>query len=225
MKKKDLTGEVVLGFGGFTDMTPCIYRDMGWYDGTVEEYNVRRVECVKLLEEIDWHPLISEIIEGKSYGCRWGGGISGLYEIDEETASQLIAENNKIVAEKRAKEEAKEKAAAEKAAARETFKASLKCDVLKSGKKDNDFYAVVRLTKDGESLEFTCRNLFDVGYVVNPNYAVAEGLEEGGVTVDGKWRDFKSGEGWVEVRELTDFEKHCIKYLNEFSPVETGVRL
>lgn len=107
---------------------------------------------------------------------------------------------------------------------------SLKLEILSSGQDNGsdgvDYYAKIKLTDEetGESLQFMCRNIFDVGYVINPEYEIAKGID-GGIIMDGQWHDFESGKGWYPVRELTDFEAKCIKYLKEFSPISKNVRL
>lgn len=130
--------------------------------------------------------------------------------------------------------EPKERKAAERKAARDAKHAALKdaakCEILKQGKSRGeglDPYAIVRMTdrKTGEQLEFTCRNIFDVGYVINPNYAVAEGLEPGGLCIEGKWKTFEDEKGWYYVRELTEFEKLCLEYLDTFPPVTDKIRM
>ena len=74
----------------------------------------------------------------------------------------------------------------------------------------------------GESLEFWCRNIFDFGYVINPNYEVVEGADGALATKDG-WEIFEKG--WRAAREMTEFEKKCVKYLSEFPPVSSGIRM
>jgi len=114
---------------------------------------------------------------------------------------------------------------------REARRNSLKCEVLKQKKVRGgdgiDLCALVHLTdpKTGESLQFECRNIFDVGYVINPNYPIAEGMEPGGIEIEGKWHDFDEHKGWYPVRELTEFEKRCLAYLREFPPIYNGIRM
>jgi hypothetical protein len=111
--------------------------------------------------------------------------------------------------------------------------AALKCEILHfekgtPGEGGIDPSALVRLTDPitGESLKFNCRNIFDFGYVVNPNYPVAEGHEPGGFNHNGYWQDFDTKKcGWYSVRELTPFEKRCIDYLTEFPPIYSGIRM
>ena len=125
----------------------------------------------------------------------------------------------------------KEKKAAEEKAAREARRESLKCEILKTGKtrsEADDPYVIVRVTdpKTSEALEFTCRNIFDVGYVVNPNYSVADGLEAGGIVINGKWHDFNGSKGgWYPVRDVTPFERRCLDYLRDFPPIYSGIRM
>ena len=229
---KDLSGKLVFGFGGSVDMTPCIYRDKGRYKGTEEEYNVRAVEQVYLLDELRGNKLVNEIVSQGSYGCRWGGGESALYEITEEQAQVLIAENDKLVAAKKEEEERKEAEWKEKMESKEMRKDSLKCEILKftkgyGGECGVDPSVLVRLTdpQTCESLEFVYRNIFDIGYVVNPNYAVAKDLKPGGLASNGKWQTFEAGKGWHDVRDLTDFEKRCLQYLDEFPPIYSGISI
>jgi len=235
---KDLTGTLVFGFGGLSDMTPCIYRDNGWYDGTIEEYNIRRVEQVNLLEGLSWdHPLVHAALCRESYGHHCGGGISNLYEIPEEQINELVSENNKILEAKQQKEaeqqaelEQQEKAERER---KEAIKASLNCEILQQvegvgGEGGIDPSAIVRMTdpETWESLEFICRNIFDFGYVINPNYSIAPGHDNGGLDGNGKWRDFDVAKGgWYDVREMTDFEKRCLTYLRELPPIDKSIRM
>ncbi|HQB63988.1 MAG TPA: hypothetical protein PLL21_06355 [Sedimentibacter sp.] len=100
----NMEGKLVFGYGGVVDSTPCIYKDYGWYTGTIEEYNIRRTETVELLEELTWR---DEINKGEMYGSRMGGGMSGLFEISEEEIQKLRELNakRKVQREKTEKEE------------------------------------------------------------------------------------------------------------------------
>lgn len=126
-------------------------------------------------------------------------------------------------------ETVKEKRAAEEETAK--AKAEMKVEVLKKGTENScegpTYYANVKITDSstGESLNFVCRNIFDFGYVINPDYAVAEGVEKGGLENNGKWQSFNGKEGWCDVRELTELEKKCINYLHKFPPVYTGINM
>lgn len=150
------------------------------------------------------------------------GGLKKLYQEVQKALEPIM------------QKEAEEKAARElEEKRREELRASLKCEVLETekgtqGEGGIDPSALVRLTdpKTGESLKFNCRNIFDFGYVVNPNYPVAEGMEPGGLDSNGYWQNFDANKGgWNNVRELTPFEKRCIEYLHEFPPVYNGIRM
>lgn len=137
-----------------------------------------------------------------------------------------------IIPEAYLEEMKKKKAAEEKAAAeKEERRKALQVEILDKGKTPGeggaDYYAVVKITDPvtKESLRFNCRNIFDFGYVINPDYAVADGLGKGGLAVKGKWQTLINGKGWEDVREQTEFEKKCLEYLNEFSPVSTDIRM
>ncbi len=83
------------------------------------------------------------------------------------------------------------------------------------------YYTHVEITdkETGEKLKFACRNIFDFGYVINPLYPIIEGIS-GGIEIDGYW-DVADGAG----RELTDVEKRMLKYLHEFPPISTEIRM
>lgn len=110
--------------------------------------------------------------------------------------------------------------------AKEKRKNSLTVEILKKGRESDDHFANVRITdpRTNESLKFRCRNIFDFGYVVNPDYEIMPG-KEGGLASKGKWETFESEKGWYPVRELTEFEKRCIDYLHEFSPIDKEIRM
>ena len=111
--------------------------------------------------------------------------------------------------------------------------------ILKSGKTEsgegdgcNDYFAEVAATDTatGETLKFRCRNVFDSGYVVNPDYKITpESDSAGGLATkeNGKyfWQDFKSGQGWENVREMTGFESRAYQYLNARPPIYDGLNM
>jgi len=107
---------------------------------------------------------------------------------------------------------------------------SLSLKILKNGQNEGsdgtDFYTIVQLTnpETGETLKFNCRNVFDVGYVINPEYEIEKGIK-GGMVSDDKWQAFDHKKGWHSVRKLTEFEKKCIDYLHRFPPLDTEARL
>jgi hypothetical protein len=112
---------------------------------------------------------------------------------------------------------------------REARKNEMQVKILKKGKIEGgdgtDYYANVEITDGVETLRFGCRNIFDFGYVINPLYSISEGLEPGGIQSGDYWQTIKDNEGWVNVRLLTEFEKKALKYLSEFSPIDTEIRL
>lgn len=119
---------------------------------------------------------------------------------------------------------------AEAQATREAERASMTIKILKQGRtmgEEPDPYADVEITDPatGESARFVCRNIFDCGYVVNPAYAVAEGLEPGGIVNNGHWQTFDEKKGWYNVRPLTEFETRAIAYLHKFPPIYSGTRM
>lgn len=110
------------------------------------------------------------------------------------------------------------------------FEATMRVEILKRGisdDEDRDSYAEVKITdvKTGEQAEFTCRNIFDFGYVVNPAYSIAEGYDPGGFEDKGFWMHNQGGKGFSKIRELTDFEKKALKYLETFSPISADLRM
>ncbi|BCV23261.1 hypothetical protein [Gelria sp. Kuro-4] len=110
----------------------------------------------------------------------------------------------------------------------------MKVEVLKrytvDGGDGRDIVAIVVVSwEDGESLQFACRNIFDFGYVINPKYKVAPGLEEGGMCREHNeekwWWYFDCERGWYPVRPLTEHEKEALQYLYEHPPVYAGIRM
>ena len=96
-----------------------------------------------------------------------------------------------------------------------------------------DPYVIVEVT-DVETQEkgmFKCRNIFDFGYVINPCYPVAPGLEPGGAACHDKktgkwyWEHFEAKRGWYKVREMTEFETKAYQYLKKFPPISAYIRM
>jgi len=97
-----------------------------------------------------------------------------------------------------------------------------------------DPYVIVEVT-DVETQEkgvFKCRNIFDFGYVINPCYPVAPGLEPGGLACRDKktgkwyWEHFDvEKRKWNTVREMTEFEKKAYQYLKKFPPIYPDIRM
>lgn len=93
-----MTGRLVFGFTGLNGVDPCVYKDQGWYEGTIEEYNVRKVRVVEVFEHLDSEHVKQTLCgpDTKLYGSRWGGGLSGLFPITNQAAiATLKAENEK----------------------------------------------------------------------------------------------------------------------------------
>lgn len=75
----------------------------------------------------------------------------------------------------------------------------------------------ITIKSTGERLQFTERNLFDFGKVVNPAYAIKEGMAPGGVlgqdeNGDTSWQTYTKS-GWEFVRKATDAELIATKYI------------
>jgi len=173
-----------------------------------------------LLEELG----LAEYVDG------WG------YHVSNETVNALgeeftYPEAVEFTRPAREAAEAQKAAAEKKAAEKEARRASMKVEILEKGNfgkdEDSEIYANVEITDPatGESAKFACRNVFDVGYIVNPLYAVAAGLQPGGVAVRGHWEIFRDDTGWITARPLTLFEKKALDYLHEFPPVDSGIRM
>lgn len=109
--------------------------------------------------------------------------------------------------------------------------------IIAKGKEANgecnvkDSYSIIECTNGKETLRFIERNIFDFGYVVNPDYCVAEGLEKGGIMDFDKetkkyyWMDFKNEKGWSRVREFTQFEEKCYNYITRNPSISRNIRL
>ena len=141
-------------------------------------------------------------------------------KIGEEVTAEVITKIKEIDKERKIEAAEKQRAKEE----REERRKSMTCEILKQGNTKGeawDPYAIVRLTDpdNGESLEFICRNIYDVGYVINPNYSVVPGAK-GGICVKDRWETTTQ-----QGRELNEFEKRCLKYLYEFSPISKGIRM
>ena len=74
-----MDGKLVFGYGGIANTTPCVYKDHGWFEGTIPEYNIRKVETIELFEELTSRDEAKT--EGEPYGCSLGGGLCQLCEI------------------------------------------------------------------------------------------------------------------------------------------------
>ena len=128
--------------------------------------------------------------------------------------SDIQSEIDVITAEDKREEE--ERLACERE--REQERVKMHIEVLERGDLDGpedeppDPYAHVRVTDatTGESGEFTCRNLFDCGYVVNH--------PKGGILIGGWWR---GTDDWP----ATEFEIKAVEYLRHFPPIPSAIRV
>jgi len=81
-----------------------------------------------------------------------------------------------------------------------------------------DPHAIVRLTKGGISRKYHCRNIFDFGFVVNPD------IPGGGILLrleNGQWAwDRKKG-----YKIADEFDVSAVTYLRRFSPISTEIRM
>jgi len=108
----------------------------------------------------------------------------------------------------------------------------LEVEVLDSGGggsgEASEIWALVKVTdpQTKESLKFMCRNIFDVGLVINPAYPLAEGLSPSGLPdlQNNRWMT-STDDGKDFSREMTPFERKCVEYLHEFAPVGNYVML
>lgn len=108
----------------------------------------------------------------------------------------------------------------------------LQVEVLSSGRdgsgEASEIWSLVKVTdpQTKESLKFMCRNIFDVGLVINPAYPLAEGLSPSGLPdlQNNRWMT-STDDGKDFSREMTPFERKCVEYLHEFAPVGNYVML
>lgn len=195
----------------------------------------------KQIGDSDGHPLMKYFVGDLEVNWRdinvigWAhairdGAMGAFAQVCIASLPQTRLQELIVESEAREKEAAERKLAAEKAKEeREAFRKTMTVTIIKSGshrgEDGNDPYAVVSITDGSETLRFSCRNIFDFGYVVNPEYAVAPGLEKGGLRNKDAWKTFEDGKGWYDVRPLTEFEKKALDYLYEFSPIATSIRM
>jgi len=85
---------------------------------------------------------------------------------------------------------------------------------------------------ENETFMFNDRNIFDFGRVINPCYAIQDGIEIGGLMRKNKeedkyyWQTFKTAEGWFDVREVTGHELQAYLLILEFGKlVNSSIRM
>lgn len=117
--------------------------------------------------------------------------------------------------------------ARERAAKREAERLNLESKIEITVLEKTSYSAHVKVVSKefGETLRFHCRNVFDVGYVINPTYAIVPSMKPGGIVNGKEWMDFRPGSGRYPVRLLTEFELLAIRYLGMFSPIPSGIRM
>ena len=203
----------------------CKYLQVKYLDDAVCDYLKKQLnQNITTVENINNKAFELKVYDNKDheyYGCE-----ENIVTNFQMYLSDIINDKEVIKIREKRKKEIKEKEETEKR------RNSFNMRILKEGKTGGsneegpDYYAIVELTdpSTNESLTFNCRNIFDVGYVINPEYKIAEGIS-GGLIIDNQWHEFKEGKGWYPIRKLTEFENRCIDYLSEFPPIYTGVRL
>jgi len=113
----------------------------------------------------------------------------------------------------------------------EEEKKTMVVEIIKQGYtqgEEKDPYAKVKITNPitNESAQFMCRNIFDFGYVVNPDFPIVKGMEPGGMlNKENYWETFESEKGWYPIRKATEFEIKAVKYLHKFPPIYLGIRM
>lgn len=166
----------------------------------------------------------AEILSECRHLLESGNDVDRREQSDDEILQKIAAEK-----EKRAWEIFKFEEAKTREEARELLKTTATMTtttkmVEDEGGKTTVAYHSVTL-KSGNTLTFTDRNIFDFGRVINPSFAIAEGVS-GGLRNGNIWMDFASGKGWVPVRELTQEEKEAYDYVYEFGHhTRKGIRM
>ena len=152
------------------------------------------------------------------------------YKMKYKEFKDILNKVYKDIAPIRYKEQREKEEKIRKEAEDEKLKKSIQVKILKQGKENGGegptYYANVEITdpKTKEKLQFSCRNVFDFGYIINPLYEVIKG-KQGGIEHDGKWEIYNKENDSYDIRELTEFETRCLKYLKKFPPVYTGTNM
>jgi hypothetical protein len=95
--------EMVFGFGGQVDMTPCLFREFGQHP-----YFVDGILAGETVEEFNYLRWSDDMLpDGGAVGYRQGGGMTKLVAVTPDQIKTLRAENNrrKVLADIRAKAE------------------------------------------------------------------------------------------------------------------------
>lgn len=136
-----------------------IYEDRGWYEGTIKEYNVRRLQRIVLLEHLHWDDverLIGDGYQATAYGRGWGS-LGTTYVISDAEAEILMNADKAIV-------EAQEREAKEREEARQKRIE----DALAEAKRTGKAVQISCYTTACDGSECECST--DIIYVMaNPN--------------------------------------------------------
>lgn len=177
------------------------------------------------LPYITWRDLPQRKCDGQFLGCSNSAWI--LTDAEAEHYKELNAQREeKDEAEKDQKRREQEA----KVAAKKEKEVAVRAQFDKwTVKKVEKYAAHHTFVINGETLSFSERDIFDFGVVVNPRYSIAEGVS-GGLpnSIDGTlvWQDFRSGEGWENVRPLTENECACVRAIWEFGEfANTPIRM
>lgn len=184
------------------------------------------------LPQIHWDDCPKRQSDGSFLGCtNW---VWILTQQEWDAFVSLNEEREKAIADAKAKEEAE---LAAKQAAYEAKKSERvsRLDAWKTedlpiwdeGGKTHRYRHT--LTMDGKTYTFDERNLFDVGRVINPSYAVTPDRQPGGLPtfVDGAWgwQDFGDG-GWHFIRPMEAEEQFCFRIVLDYGKyARHGVRM
>lgn len=158
--------------------------------------------------------LVQEFFEGRQADGWLAYGDNGVFLLGEGEEERI---REAIAREKTTEKEARDREKREISEAMAEFLVK----VLRRGKsmgEEWDPYADVRVTdsKTGENKIFVCRNIFDVGFVVNR--FDGDGLP---IQQDGAWV-WSTMEG---TEPMTEFEVRAIQYLESFPPISKEVRM
>lgn len=193
----------------------------------------RKLDLNKLAKEYGAQQL--EATYSTHYGLRFEGRALDRLMVDlQKGEADIVARKAKEAAARKERDEEREEAKKE-------FDVSvIRVSYKQGGEGGPDPFADVILTDPvtGESGKFCCRNIFDFGYVVNPeggglNRSVESLLER---AENEEEREFfqnyptETGRIWElpgenQWRAVTDFEIRALKYLSRFSPIERGIRM
>jgi hypothetical protein len=87
----------------------------------------------------------------------------------------------------------------------------------------------IKSLRSGKVYMFSDRNIFDFGRVINPKYAIAEGVD-GGLAyndADGNlsWHTTDTGRGWHFVRKMEKEEEEAYRIAEKYGHTYKGIRM